>query len=281
MNKTFTLFFLLGSLSVLLLSHSNGVFILDYTGNANTPTQHCASAGCHATGFSGDGSMQIQVLNGVTPVNSYTPGATYTISITRPTNAVKVGMQSGIFKFASNVATGHISNNIMPNNLQLDLISGDTMISHTSFGSTACINAGVATWKYSWTAPSANVGAIDVYCVMNISNNDGAETGDSIMRNIFTLQQPTQVNELSITSSAFTLFPNPAQNEISFKSNTKLSGALEIHIYAITGKRMLTTSTHLADIDGYTLDISTLPPAFYFCILNQNGVKTIHTFTKN
>jgi hypothetical protein len=155
------------------------------------------------------------------------------------------------------------------------------MISHTAVGSTACINAGVATWKYSWTAPSANVGAIDVYCVMNISNNDGAETGDSIMRNIFTLQQPTQVNELTPTSSAFTLFPNPAQNEISFRSATKMAGSLEIHIYSITGKTMLRTSTNVADIDGYTLDISALPPAFYFCVLNQNGKKTIHTFTKN
>jgi len=266
MKKTFTLFFLLGSLSALMLSNSNGVFTLDYTGSANSSTQHCANAGCHANGFSGDGTIQIDVLSGTTPVWSYTPGATYTIQIKRPTTAQKVGMQSGIFLWASSTPTGTILNNLMPNNLQLNTTTNGTMISHTTFGSTAANVGGISTWRYSWTAPASNVGAIDVYAVMNITNFDNTSNGDSIVRNIFTLQQPNGINEWNTLGTQITAYPNPVGNLLSLQSEKPLTGHANVRLYSLTGSKVY-ESLGIADLNTFRADVSSLPASVYVCVI--------------
>lgn len=282
MKRFFTLFIGLGALSVMLLSHSNGVFTSDYTGSANSSTQHCASAGCHSSGgFSGDGTIDIQVLSGVTPVWSYTPGATYTISVTRPaSNYTKIGMQSGAMLWASSTPTGTITNTINPANLQLNSVSGGNMISHTTLGSTAAITAGNATWKYSWTAPATDVGAIDIYAIMNLTNNDGTISGDSVVRNIFTLQKPSAVGQFKKLAANISLYPNPAQNTLSFSSQNQLNGNYTITIFSLLGHKV-TNTTISNNLAQEKIDISGFPSSIYICSIEQNGAFSLLPFTKN
>jgi hypothetical protein len=280
MKRFFTLFFTLGAIATISISNSNGVFTADYTGSANLSTQHCASAGCHnSSGFSGDGTIDIKVLSGTTPVMSYTPGAMYTISITRPVTVSKVGMQSGAMLWASSTPTGSISNTINPTHMQLNTVTGGTMISHTTLGSTAAINAGVATWKYTWTAPPTDVGAIDIYAVMNLSNNDSTALGDSVVRNIFTLQKPNSINEQYANPLGIRLFPNPSSDYIRFQTDKTISGSSNIKLFTLSG-RLVKQKTVVTDLNLFQLDIQDLPASTYFCLVEMNNKKSISLFVK-
>lgn len=269
MKRIFTLFFILGSLSILFFSNSNGTFTADYTGSANLSTQHCAQSGCHTSGgFSGDGTIEIKVLSGTTPVMSYTPGAVYTIQIKRPVSVTKVGMQSGTMLWASSTPIGSIANNFNPTHLQINNVTGGTMISHTTLGSTAAISAGFATYKYTWTAPPTDVGAIDVYAVMNISNNNGSETGDSVVRNIFTLQKPSSVLDQGNNKLELTLYPSPAENSLSFNSKSHEPLSTEVKIFSLSGQLVQHVS-NINNLNTYQLDITALPSSVYYCLVKQ------------
>ena len=273
MKRLFTLFFGLGTLSVLTLSHSSGVFTADYTGSAGQSTQHCAQAGCHSSGgYSGDGTISIKVMDGAASVWSYTPGTTYTIEVTRPSAAyTKVGMQSGAMLFSTSNPTGTIANNITPTHMQLNTVPGGNMISHTVLGSTAAISGGLATWKYSWTAPATAVGAIDIYALMNLTNNDGTDNGDSVVRTILTLSQPWGVSDVAKNAFNLTLSPNPAQNFLTFTADQHLMRQANVEIYSLSGKLVL-KSSNINDLGQFQLDISSLPSTLYYCLV-QNAVE--------
>lgn len=281
MKKFSLLLFSLGSLSVLLMSHQDGSnFNFDYTGSADFPQTHCANAGCHnSIGFMGDGTINIQVLNGAAPVMSYSPGTTYTIKVTRPVNVSKVGFQSVVTKWASSTPTGTIANTIMPSKLVMNNITNGNAIAHTTAGSTSAISGGLATFEYQWTAPATDVGAIDVYAIMNISNNNGNVTGDSIMRAIFTLQKPTGIPECYADTTQGFVYPNPVQHTLNFLL-PGTAPAQEANVVSLSGAVCRVPLVSLGG-QAYRVDMRAFSPGYYTLRVALANGSFVRSFIKS
>ncbi len=80
------------------------------------------------------------------------------------------------------------------------------------------------------------------------------------------------------TFSQFTLFPNPAKNEL-FLNSKNTTGNLKLKIFNIEGK-LLSTQT-VAIQDQTSIDVSNLSSGMYFLnIEDENGSKAIKRFLK-
>jgi hypothetical protein len=195
-----------------LASYSAGNFTQDVSGLGLG--QSCAQTTCHVgIGTSGDNNI-VKVIDasGTNIANtaaSWIPGSTYTIEVSIPTTNLRAGFQCLGTTFMTDSGVGIVSNTIMPNNINIwnAPVANRVYASHTLAGCTAVIMGGNATWRYVWTAPATNVGAIKFACAVNKSNADLSTAGDSIRIGTAILQQPTSLNFALPLKLA--LYPNP------------------------------------------------------------------------
>ncbi len=135
----------------------------------------CATGtGCHTTTGSLSPTTTIQLLDGTTPVTSYTSNKSYTlrISITASgtTSNNKYGFQ-GVCVQASN--NSNINNwGTMPTQTKKVTISSRTYVSHSYK-----LNSG--TIDIPWTSPSTTTGNITFYACGMVTNNNNQNTGDN------------------------------------------------------------------------------------------------------
>jgi hypothetical protein len=199
---------------IFLCSYGSGSFTTDVSGLGLG--QSCAQVGCHeGIGTIGASNLpMVKVLNSnsVDIANSaipYTPGSTYTIEVNHPAAGARMGFQCLTSTFMTDSGVGVVNNTLMPTliNVFNAPIMNRVYTSHTLAGATGAIVGGLATWRYTWTAPSVNVGAIKFNAAINVSNGNFATTGDTIKIGTYILQQPTGIAHHSIAS--LNVYPNP------------------------------------------------------------------------
>ncbi len=137
----------------------------DRTGS---PLSSATCAQCHSGG-SFNATLGVQVLDGSTPVSSYTAGDTYTVVYTVSGSSNGFGFQGGVLT-STNAAGGTFSS--PSSNAQLVTISGRPYFEHDGGPS----NTGV--FQASWTAPIANTGTVSFYGVGLAVNQNGGTSGD-------------------------------------------------------------------------------------------------------
>jgi Secretion system C-terminal sorting domain len=222
-----------------LCSYSNGSFTSDYMGFGIG--QSCAQIGCHeGIGTSGAQYPIAKIVgsNGVNLVStggSYIMGETYDIEITAPASSARVGFQALISTFFADSGVGTISNTVMPANIQLwsSGIKNRQYLTHTFTGMTAAVSGGVASFKFKWTAPFTNVGAVKLAVTLNKSNGNSTKTGDSILQGNYPMQSPTAT--VGITNphnkiNALQIYPNPATDVLQINVSAAKYG-----IYTVAG----------------------------------------------
>lgn len=127
---------------------------------------------CHYGG-SYSPSVTIQLLNGTTPVTSYTPGTNYTVRLTL--NAGTGTPQRYGFQMWAMRTTALNSVNTwgtMPAGTHsYPATNGRTYVEHGQKLTSNIINI-------PWTGPAAGVGSITFYAAGNFVNNDGSTYGD-------------------------------------------------------------------------------------------------------
>ncbi len=131
--------------------------------------QNCTQ--CHA-GFAIANSSAASInFSGIS--NLYTPGSTYSITVSLPSVSPKNGFEIVALRTSDNVNVGTF---IITDatNTQLKMGNGRTYVTHTSAGNS------MNTWTFDWTAPITNEGNIKFYFAGNLSNNNGMTTGDEI-----------------------------------------------------------------------------------------------------
>jgi hypothetical protein len=143
------------------------------TGRTGAPgEQDCT--GCHA-GTTQDGVNEniLTLLNGPTPVTTYTPGQQYTVTLAMSSNPAKKGFQATALTSANLMAgtfTGQSGNTSI--NGMTKKYANHTLGSNTS--TTAPL------WTWTWTAPAAGTGNVTFYVATNKTNGNGATNGDLI-----------------------------------------------------------------------------------------------------
>jgi hypothetical protein len=142
------------------------------------------------------------------------------------------------------------------------------------------------TYKQSWkVAGDANGSIVDLklYCRLNRttsgSSNDtivvsasGAESGKIAVSGV----NNTRVDELKNISS-FTMYPNPAQSNVTFKFSIARTAETTINIMDITGRivKEVVKENFVSGMNSVTVDIADLNNGFYFVnIQSLQGRKT-------
>lgn len=144
----------------------------------------CAKAGCHfGTVNSFPGSVTIDVSD--IPSSGYSPGQTYSISVT----VAEAGRSTFGFQLTAEDASGNKVGSYTGNN-QVRLEFTD-WVTHR-------MNSGTGVWSFDWTAPSG-VGDITFYAAGNAANGNGSTSGDHIYTGSATvsLNPLASVNELT------------------------------------------------------------------------------------
>jgi hypothetical protein len=229
-----------------LCSYSNGSFTSDYMGFGIG--QSCAQIGCHEGIGTSGAQYPIAKIVGTNGVNlattggSYIMGETYDIEIMAPASSARVGFQALISTFFADSGVGTISNTVMPANIQLwsSGVKNRQYLTHTFTGMTAAVNAGMASFKFKWTAPFANVGAVKLAVTLNKSNGNSTKTGDSILQGTYAMQSPTTTVGISNPHNkinALEIYPNPATDVLQINMLATKYG-----IYTIAGSLAKTGS---------------------------------------
>jgi hypothetical protein len=109
------------------------------------------------------------------PVQGYTPGQTYAITVT--------GTHSGVVKFgfeltAETTAGAKTGTFAITDATRTKLTNQNKAVTHKSAGTTPSGNT--ASWSVNWTAPATDVGQIRFYSAFNAANGNGNNSGDVI-----------------------------------------------------------------------------------------------------
>ena len=153
------------------------------------------------------------------PVTGYEPGTTYTIT------ATVTGSGDKGFEISPQDDLGNLIGTLTAGTGN-QLIGGGKYVTHTnaSGGSTA-------TWTFQWTAPSPGVGEVTFYgCFAAGKLNTKITT--------MTVSQST-VGIEDRRSDSFTVFPNPASDQISVRFLQQEPEHVEIALFDINGRKIL------------------------------------------
>lgn len=209
--------------AITLLSYSSGTpgGKTGSTLDVNTCTQ------CH----SGTAISQENWITSNIPASGYVPGETYTITATGThSGAAKFG-----FEITSEDASSKVGTFIVTDAATTKLANGNNAIGHTSSNSAS---SGSKTWSFDWTAPLTGTGDVTFFGAFNAANDNGSTSGDVIYTSQMAVSEASVgVNDKS--SVELTIFPNPVEDFLSIKSESKIQN---IKIIDLIGKLVFNKS---------------------------------------
>ncbi len=196
--------------------------------------------GCH-TGFAlNDGMGSVTITSPDLSNWEYMTGDTYTINIT------VARMGAPLFGFGTECLTM----DAIPQNAGILQVTNtaETQILNATVNTvvrknmTHKLNGGLGTdtktFSFRWIAPTTNVGNVTFYAAGNATNGNGAKTGDHIYT---TTQLVTPAigagsQEEVIASADFTMFPNPANENIFVSYSAPVGDEVIFSLMSVDGK---------------------------------------------
>jgi hypothetical protein len=142
-----------------------------HTGGFGEPT-------CQACHFEGDLNDPAGMLSLDGIPATYSPGHTYTVTVTlhRP------GLERGGFQLSTRFADGTQAGTLRADTEHLKVTNGpgDVQYVHHLLAGTAPVHPDTARWTLTWQAPAEPGGPVVVHAAANASNGDDSEFGDYI-----------------------------------------------------------------------------------------------------
>lgn len=234
-----------------LHSFPNGAPSDGRTGSPGDGGKTCSSSGCHF----GSVSTLNNVISSNIPSEGYTPGQSYTITVSLSGNGRK-GLCVSPQK-----EDGTLMGTLTPG-------AGNSLVGTKYITHTAAVSATPATWTFTWVAPAAGSGRVVFY---------GAFANDRTM-----VRKSEYAVEEKITSginenkgfAQFSVFPNPSVSNgnihVGFKS--KITDQLKITLLDITGKELATFMNEAIDpvYQEHSFELPSLSNGVYFIRLTGN-----------
>lgn len=164
-------------------------------------------------------------INGA--VTSYTPGTTYTVTITMNTTNAKNGFEI-LALTPSNTVAGSVS---ITDGTHTKTVSsgGKIRVTHKTAGTA------LTTWTYAWTAPATNVGNVTFYLATNLTNSSNGDNGDVIYTSQHVIGSTASINE-NTTNFDLNANYNSSTNSIALDINAKEGGDVAINLVDMAGK---------------------------------------------
>jgi len=212
----FTLVILFGVSINSLQSYPDGAPSDGRTGSPGDGGKTCAQGGCH----SGGPTDVTGILSSDIPSEGYTPGASYTITVTVDQSGSKgfiVSPQKTDGTLLGSITAGAGNQKV-----------GNKYITHSTPKSGAS-----AVWTFTWVAPAAGTGIVDFYGAFANNRSLVRKTKYSVSEKLANgINENAQITKLSF-------YPNPAVSRtlhVSFEP--KKAGNIQISLIDITGKRV-------------------------------------------
>lgn len=271
MKKTSLLLLLVASVLVLAsytIYKSSG----SHPGSTGAPGElTCAQLGCHMNANVSQDTGQVNTLLFSSNDTTYTPGASYTLTlqVTKAT-VQKFGFELVALKDSTNTNIGSFS---ILESVRTQLINhvtggGDLRysVTHQSAG-TNTSSPGAIQWKMKWTAPPTNVGTITFWYTSNCTNNDGQATGDWLFLSHFQIKPfapadttsdttTTGMRQFVLENSLRAYQENNSRNlSVNFSAYKEQKGKITLH--DVTGKLILEREVQF--VPGHNMERIRLP----------------------
>lgn len=208
---------LLGVSIPTLHSYPDGAPSDGRTGSPGDGGKTCATAGCH----SGTAQDATGIISSNIPTEGYTPGSTYTITVSLD-QAGKKG-----FVVSPQKEDGTLVGSLTAG-------SGNQRVGGKYITHTAAVSAATAVWNFTWTAPAAGSGTVDFYGAFANNRTLVRKSKFSVTEK---LASGINANE---AISGLKLYPNPnIGKELNLSFELKQTSQLTIELIDITGKAVV------------------------------------------
>lgn len=203
------------------------------------------------------------------PAEGYTPGISYTITLTGNHEFVqKFGFEMTA-ESDDQLRVGEFINL----GTETQYVAGDDQrITHTSQGTTP--TGDTKTWETTWTAPEIGVGKVTFYAALNAANGNGTNSGDQIYTTKLAVNESTTgIADLG-PGGLVKIYPNPANSIL----NIELPGFANIRIVDIAGQEVM----NIEEVpERGSIDVSSLSRGIYFVNVNTGSETATLKMLKN
>lgn len=147
------------------------------------------------------------------PAQGYTPGETYTMTVTG--TQANAGMYG--FELTAETATGSKTGSFaITEASRTRLANGGNAVTHTSGGN----SGGASTsWSASWTAPATDVGQVRFYVAVNAANGNGNTSGDVIYTSTLFVDAAAPAALVSVNPTSAEKGSSPEMTIVGFNTN--------------------------------------------------------------
>ena len=222
---------------------------------------------CHiGTAQSGATENSVLFLSGTTPVATYNPGSTYTITLDLASNPAKSGFSATALN-SSNLKAGTLIGAGIGGTQNFSA-GGRDYVSHTLASNTS------GQWAWSWAAPATGMGNVTFYIASNVSNNNGANSGDMIFLSQHVFAQSTGGIVETSNEANFTAGYNATSNKVAINFNSLAAGEMSMNLVDMNGRSVFTYELGQSEI-GTNKETIALPSS-----LNE-GMYVVHFFVGN
>ena len=184
-----------------------------YTGSPNENNSRTCSSqngGCH----SGAGStFQQGMITSNVPECGYTPGQTYTITLT----VSSAGRSEFGFSFSPQLSDGATAGSMIASN-GTQLNGGGRYLTHTAAG-TVESSPNTRVWTFDWIAPAAGSGDVTFYAAFNATNGNNASSGDLLFNSNLTIFEGLQPEPPAIFGDNVACLGNVINLSTNYTSN--------------------------------------------------------------
>jgi len=238
------------------------------SGKTGAPSENNCTQ-CHSgTTQSGAAENTFVLLNGFNPVTSYTPGATYNVSVSMTSTPAKKGFQATALS-STNVMAGNFTGQVV-GGTAVSTASGRQYANHTSASNTSANMA----WLWTWTAPATNVGDVTFFVATNSANNNSVTSGDVIYLSQHIIGSTAAIDENESVKSNFVAGYNGETNAVKIDFTSLSAGAMFFNLVDMNGRSVFTYQMGSAQIGENSTSVK-LPNDL------KNGIYFVNVFVNN
>ncbi|MEL6864369.1 MAG: choice-of-anchor V domain-containing protein [Bacteroidota bacterium] len=241
--------FFLSFCALVFMGNEAGRAASQNQGNTGAPGDQTLSSGAPRTCISCHGtspSVQVDLTISVTDAagndiaaTGYTPGELYDVKVAINTLAgspAAYGFQIVCLNAPEGVDGSDVATWSAPGPDVQIAVAGATGRTYAEQTTASNTNE----FDVKWTAPSAGSGQVTFYSCGNGVNNNNSTGGDGAACAVLNIQEAggTATRNL-LADLPFTLFPNPASDQVNIEAEVQLAGDYTLRLMDATGKNRL------------------------------------------
>lgn len=244
-------------------------------GATNSPYDgaSCAYPGCHS-------SHPLQSpkpwINSNVPVAGYSPDSIYTFTA----KAVYIGKSSFGFEISPQTVSGSPLGTLIVSNATTTQIGTFNSLQYIEQTANGYQGTDSLAWTFKWKAPVAGTGSVTFYGCFNCGQGNSSAANTYVYPATLTIPENVNagINNLVNESISFSVFPNPAKEQINISYNLKETLAVQINIYAVDGRKIGALLNSMMNKGEQTQAFSLpsgIKPGIYLLQLIANNKSTV------